>query len=148
MSLNKKMGDAHEAFLCALFDGTQSRGSGNQWANPMDGRQNRFQQAYAFAWDGKSTLGGSIGVTRAMWRKAREQAHGERPMLGLRFYDDESLKRVEADLVVLSAHDMAEVLEAANTLADLARVIYQGGQSADAVRREALALLEKTGHRP
>lgn len=113
MSLNKKMGDAHEEFLVDLLDGRQSQGSGNQWTNPMDGRTNRMTEGYAFAWDGKSTLGQSIGVSLKMWEKAREQAGGERPMLGLRFYATERLQ-VTRDLVVVDAHDMAEVLEAAN----------------------------------
>jgi hypothetical protein len=113
VSLNKKMGDKHEEFLAALFDGTQSRGSGNQWANPMDGRTSRMHVPYAFAWDGKSTLSKSVGVSREMWAKARLQAGGERPMLGLRFYDNERLD-VGLDLIVVSPHDMAEVLAAAN----------------------------------
>lgn len=115
MSLNKKMGDAHEAFLCDLFEGKQARGSGNQWRNPMDGRTSRKHLRFAFAWDGKSTLSKSVGVTLAMWGKAREQAGGERPMLALRFYKDQALN-VLRDLVVVSAHDFAEVLEAANKM--------------------------------
>src|SRR4051794_6308007 len=106
------MGDAHEAFLAALFQGHQTRGSGNQWANPIDGRQSRMHRRFAFAWDGKSTLAKSTSISLATWDKAREQAGGERPMLGLRFYADERL-RVTRDLVVLDAHDFAEVLQAA-----------------------------------
>lgn len=113
MSLAKKMGNEHESWVCALLGATQSRGSGNQWANPIDGRQNRMTQSFAFAFDGKSTLGKSIGVSRVMWEKARQQAGGERPMLALRFYDTERLS-VGHDLIVVSAHDFAEVLEAAN----------------------------------
>lgn len=113
MSLNKRMGDNHEEFLAGLLGGSQTRGSGNQWQNPMDGRTSRKHLGFAFAWDGKSTLGKSIGVTLSMWRKAREQAGGERPMLGLRFYKSEALD-VSFDLVVLNAHDFEEVLAAAN----------------------------------
>lgn len=112
--LNKRMGDEHEGFLVSLFGGRQSRGSGNQWRNPMDGRTSRKHLTFAFAWDGKSTLAKSIGVSLAMWDKAREQAGGERPMLALRFYKDESLKEVYRDLVVVDAHVFAELLEAAN----------------------------------
>lgn len=109
MSVNKDMGDRHEEFLADIFGGTMSRGSGNQWHNQMDGRTSRKQEEFAFAWDGKSTLALSLSVTRAMWRKAVEQAGGERPMLGLRFYENSRLD-VGYDLVVISAHDMAEML--------------------------------------
>ena len=116
MSLNKDMGDTHEEFLSALFEGRQTKGSGNQWHNPMDGNTSRMHCEYAFSWDGKSTLGKSIGVSLTMWDKARQQAGGNRPMLGLRFYANEKLQPVR-DLVVLDAHHAAEVIEAANTLA-------------------------------
>lgn len=89
-----------------------TRGSGNQFANPMDGRQDRYEAPVAFAWDGKSTLAASVSVTREMWEKAMLQAHGERPMLALRFYDSDRLK-VGIDLVVISLHDMVELLELA-----------------------------------
>jgi hypothetical protein len=75
----------------------------------MDGRNNRLTVPYAFAWDGKSTLGRSIGVSLSMWDKAVEQAGGERPMLGLRFYANERLD-VLRDLVVVNAYDMSEML--------------------------------------
>jgi hypothetical protein len=79
----------------------------------MDGRTSSRQVAYAFAWDGKSTLGKSIGVSREMWTKAVQQAVPERAMLPLRFYDNEKLD-VGHDLVVMSAYDAAEVIEDAN----------------------------------
>lgn len=113
MSLNKRMGDKHEEFLAALFGGRQTRGSGNQWTNPMDGRTSRMTTRYAFAWDGKSTLSKSVSVTRKMWEKAVEQAGGERPMLAVRFYDTESLD-VGLDLALVNIHDLAEVIERAN----------------------------------
>ena len=109
MSTNQRMADAHEQFLVDLFGGRRTRGSGNQWTNPMDGRTSRMKEPFGFAWDGKATLGGSIGVSRAMWAKAVEQAEGERPMLGLRYYENERLD-VRYDLVVVSAYDMSEVL--------------------------------------
>lgn len=113
MSLNKKMGDKHEDFLADLFGGRQTRGSGNQWHNPMDGRTSRMTSRFAFAWDGKSTLAKSVSVSLEMWAKAVEQAGGERPMLGLRFYDTEGLD-VGLDLALVNAHDLAELIEAAN----------------------------------
>lgn len=109
--LRKRMADEHETDLAQRLGGRQTRGSGNQAANPMDGRHQHYSSAHAFAWDGKSTLGGSIGVTREMWNKAVEQSHGERPMLALRFYDSERLK-VGLDLVVVSLDDFEELLEA------------------------------------
>lgn len=121
MSLNKDMGDAHEDAIADLLGGRQSRGSGNQWQNPIDGRQSRRHRLYAFAWDCKSTLAKSMSVSLAMWDKAREQAGGERPMIPIRFYADEKL-RVTRDLIVVDANDFAEVLEAAEGMS-VAQVI-------------------------
>lgn len=108
----RKMSDAHEEHLVEVLGGRKTKGSGNQWHNPMDGRHSSRTVNYAFAWDGKSTLGKSIGVTREMWGKAEDQAGGERAALPLRFYDDERL-RVGLDLVVISLDDFAELLDAA-----------------------------------
>ena len=44
-----------------------------------------------------------------MWDKAVDQADGERPMLGLRYYANERLDVVR-DLVVVSAYDLSEML--------------------------------------
>lgn len=84
--LNKEMGDRHEEYLIEVLGGKQSKGSGNQWHSPMDGRHNRYEEGYAFAWDGKSTTTATISVTLPMWEKAVEQAGGEHPMLALRWY--------------------------------------------------------------
>jgi hypothetical protein len=105
----KKMGDAHEGFLAKLFGGRQSRGSGNQWREPADGRHNHHDD-YAFAWDGKSTQGASIAITRAMVDKIIEQAGGERPMIGLRWYDNYALD-VAYDWVAVRAVDLSEMRE-------------------------------------
>jgi hypothetical protein len=107
------MSNAHEDWLVALLGGRKTKGSGNQWHNPADGRMASKLVSYAFAWDGKSTLGKSIGVSREMWTKIVEQATPERPMLPLRFYDNERLE-VGIDLVVLSAYDAAQLVEDAN----------------------------------
>lgn len=112
MSLNKDMGDAHEEYLAEVLGMRQSRGSGNQWRDPIDARHNRLDTEWAFAVDGKSTLAKSISITRAMWDKAVEQAGGERPMLGLRFYDD-SARTVHADLAAVDLLDFAEMREVA-----------------------------------
>jgi hypothetical protein len=110
--LNKRMGDLHEKHVAEVLGQRQTRGSGNQWRDQMDSKHDRTTCVFAFANDGKSTLGKSIGVSRAMWAKAVEQAGGERPMLTLRFYDDASLK-VHADLAACDLLDFAEMREAA-----------------------------------
>lgn len=84
----------------------------------MDGRNKRYDQPFALAWDGKSTLGNSVGVTREMWYKAREQSHGEIPILALRWYEDYRLS-ADLDLVVLDINDFAEILEAARKWAQV-----------------------------
>jgi len=106
------MSNAHELHLVKVLGGRRTPGSGNGFANPMDGRLNRYTDAFAVAWDGKATLGKSVGVTRSMWDKAVEQALGERPMLALRFYDTERL-HVGLDLAVVSLDDFAELLDLA-----------------------------------
>lgn len=60
-----------------------------------------------------STLGKSVGVSRAMWEKAVTQACAERPMLALRFYTTERLD-VGLDLAVINLHDFAEMLDRLN----------------------------------
>jgi hypothetical protein len=113
MALTKRMGNAHEVFLVGLFGGRQAPGSGNQWRNPMDGRTSRKHQRFAFAWDGKSTLRASLSIPLSMIAKARTQAGGERPMIGLRWYRSEALDVLQ-DWVAVDAYDFAEVLERAN----------------------------------
>lgn len=112
----RKMSDRHEEDLVAILGGRMTKGSGNQWHDQMDGRTSHRHNAFAFAWDGKSTFGKSVGVSREMWAKAKEQATAERPMIPLRFYDDERL-HVGLDLVVISLNDAAEIIEEANLLA-------------------------------
>lgn len=112
MSLAKKMGDKHEEDLAERLGGRKTRGSGNQPANPADGRHDRYNDPYAFAWDGKSTRGKSITITRDMIEKIEEQAHGERPMLALRWYDSDRLA-IGHDWVALKLDDLEELLAAA-----------------------------------
>ena len=118
----RKLSDAHEDWLVSLFGGRKTKGSGNQWHNQMDGRVSSREAAYAFAWDGKSTLGKSVSVTREMWTKAVEQASPERPMLPLRWYSNERLE-VGLDLVVMHAFDAAEIIEDANKYR---AIVHQG----------------------
>jgi hypothetical protein len=113
------MARLHEEFLAELFGGRKSAGSGSQWQDQADGRNNRLTAPeFAFAWDGKSTLGKGITVDRAMLAKIREQAGGERPTIGLRFYGTEDLRRVDEDWILSTAEDYGELLAAAR----------QGGQ--------------------
>lgn len=123
----RQMSDAHEKFLAELFQGRVAISSGNQAKDPMDGRNKRYDQPFALAWDGKSTLGESVGVTKAMWNKAVLQSHGEIPVLALRWYEDYRL-RAEQDLVVLSAHDFAEILEAARKWASVEKGLKDSGK--------------------
>lgn len=117
--MRKEMGDRHEEYLIEVLGGKQSKGSGNQWHSPMDGRHNRYAERYAFAWDGKSTTTGTISVDLPMWEKAVEQAGGERPMLALRWYPTErpSVQNVGGtDLAVLDLLDLSALLEDARGL--------------------------------
>jgi hypothetical protein len=109
--IRRRMSDAHEEHLAARFGGKQHAGSGNQWNRPMDGSHNRHERKWAFAWDGKATLAKSVGVTLAMWQKAKEQAGFRIPMLALRYYGDDRLSTVTADLVVLDADDFANIID-------------------------------------
>lgn len=109
--VKRRMSDKQEADLAELFGGRVSPGSGNQWHRQMDVRQSRFAVFFAFAMEGKSTLGKSISITREMWNKAVEQAGGERPLLALRWYADERLSKVDLDLVALRTDDLLELLD-------------------------------------
>lgn len=111
MSLNHRMGERHEADLAEWLGGRRTKASGSQWNDQMDGRHSRYAQTFAWAWDGKSSMSKSIGVSRAMLAKAVEQAHGERPMLALRFYDDERL-RTHEDWAIIRMDDLREMLAA------------------------------------
>lgn len=120
--LSHRMADHHEEDLQRRLGGRRTRGSGNQPANPMDGRHNRYSQAVAFAWDGKATRGESVSVTRKMVTKAEEQAHGERPMLALRWYDNDRL-RVWRDYAAITLDDLEELLDRSDRLTQLQEAI-------------------------
>jgi hypothetical protein len=108
-----KMGDVHETWLAKVFAGRKSRGSGSQWRDPMDGRRSRYKSKFAWAWDGKSTRANSLSVSREMLKKAVEQAGGERPMIAIRFYNDDRLTSFD-DWILVKADDFLELDEAAN----------------------------------
>lgn len=110
-----KMAQRHEQWLVTIFGGRQTRGSGNQWKDPLDGKQAHGSGEYVFAWDGKATLGKSLSVTKAMWEKICRQAKPyEIPIMPLRFYADERLTRVDADLVVVEARVLSDLQRDAN----------------------------------
>ena len=108
-----QMAELHEAFLAELFGGRQSKASGATWPNQGDGENNRMTTEFAFTWDGKSTRGKGITVDRATLEKIREQAGGNRPALGLRFYDTDDLQRIGEDWILVPAADFGELLDCA-----------------------------------
>lgn len=115
MALNpttREMSDAHEARLAQAFAGAVQPGSGNQWHHQGDIR-NAHDMPFAFCADGKSTMGKSISVTLEMIEKIAEQAAGERPAFGLRFYGSGDVNDVTHDLVLLWLSDFEEMLPAA-----------------------------------
>lgn len=105
-----KMAQRHEEFVAQTLGGRQTRGSGNQWRDQTDGKHDDDSLVYRFAWDGKATLGASIGVSQQMWLKVEEQAEDRLPAIPLRFYADRRLTRVDQDLIVLRLSDFADIL--------------------------------------
>lgn len=113
MSDVKRLADQHERYVAEMLGARQSRSSGNQWHDQADGRLSRYDNQFAWAFDCKCALPQtkSISISREMWAKLEEQAHGERPMLPLRWYT--SLRGdVWRDLVVVSLHDFLEMSHA------------------------------------
>lgn len=105
----RQMSDAHEKFLEVILGARRTRGSGNQFVDPMDVKHD--DGAWRWAADGKSTFGSSLGVTPAMWEKAVEQSHGRRPILPLRWYQPDDWRLIpRLDLVVVDLHDFAEMV--------------------------------------
>lgn len=116
----RKMSDKHEAFLKELF-GEHSQimpGSGSGWAKQMDVRGKHREEEYAFAVDGKSTLGESIGVSRSMWEKAVEQSHNEIPALAFRWYGSYQLDPL-LDLVCVEAQTFKAMKDCAEEYPEL-----------------------------
>jgi hypothetical protein len=116
MNTNQRISQDHESDVVRRLGARRTRGSGNQFNNPMDGRNSQYAQSFAFAFDCKATRSASVTVTQVMWDKAIEQAHHERPMLALRQYLDDRAKRVGFDLVVISLADLEEMLDHIDTL--------------------------------
>lgn len=106
----RDLSDKHEAWLAELLEGRITRGSGCSFADQMDGKNDRHTQPYPLAWDGKATQSASVGVSRAMWDKAVEQAHGLTPALALRFYGPGYSLTPKLDLIAVEANDFAAML--------------------------------------
>jgi len=114
----QQMGEAHETYLAEITQGAKTKASGSQWTEQGDTR-NHHDLAFALRMDGKSTRGKSISVTLDMIAKIREQAHGERPGLGLRWYGSDDLRVVLEDWVAVPGADFEEMLIAARQLKEL-----------------------------
>lgn len=112
MSDIKKLADLHERDIAEWFGGSMTKGSGNQFNGQGDGALSRFTHEMGWTWDCKCALPGtkSIGVTRDMAEKITFQAHGNNPLLPLRFYS--SLRgAIEHDLLVVRVSDFRELLD-------------------------------------
>lgn len=118
----QEMGDRHEVHLAGVFGGTKTRASGSQWSDQGDVR-NDHDDPFAFCVDGKSTLGKQVAVTRDMIAKIREQAQGEIPALGLRWYGNANLDDVDEDWVAVPGGDWEEVLASARAWAEISSCI-------------------------
>jgi hypothetical protein len=128
------MGELHVKALAELIGGRVTPGSGNQWKDPIDARASHLDTEFAFAAEGKSTLGASISFSRALIAKAQEQAGGERPLIGLRFYGTEDLHEVDEDWSAIQNADLSELLEkAAHPVAEPSDELLQ-------LRAEVIAL--------
>lgn len=112
--VTRKMSDLHERHVAEVLDGTRTRNSGAVWSDQSDGHHLASDEHWRFAWDGKSTLGKSIGVTREMWEKLGQQSRNLLPMLPLRWYRDNRCVNVDLDLVAIELDTFAEILEDAN----------------------------------
>lgn len=109
MGLAKKMGDKHEEHAAEVYGGRMTPGSGNQWNRPTDGRISRYEHTMAFARDCKSTRARSMTIKRDDLDKLQEQAQPERPMMPIRFYDDDRLRSYE-DWLLLTEDDGLELM--------------------------------------
>lgn len=113
----RKMSARHEDDLVEMLGGVRTRNSGAVWADQTDGHQTNLDQHWRFSWDGKSTLGKSVSVTREMLAKLREQCRLDmEPMLPLRWYANDRLSEVDEDWIAIEAETMAAVLKDANAL--------------------------------
>lgn len=127
MGLAKKMGDKHEEHAAEVYGGRVTPGSGNQWARQTDGRVSRYDHAVAFARDCKSTRARSISIKRDDLDKLRIQAEPERPIMPIRFYDDDRLRGYD-DWVLLQEDDFLELLERSAALSRVEQALEAAGE--------------------
>lgn len=117
-TLNQRMADSHEQDIAEWIGGRQQKASGSQWHAQGDAKNGEHLTPFPITADGKSTLGKSIAISRDMWKKIVEQTFGQDPALFLRFYQDESLRTVDADLAVVDARFFRDLLEKARLFED------------------------------
>lgn len=145
----QRMGELHEEYLAGINGGVKTKASGSQWDDQGDGR-NAHDGPLAFCWDGKSTKGKGVTITLEMIAKIREQAQGERPQIGLRWYADDALSKVLADWVAVQGADWEEVLDAARKWAELeshpALILRAGGTVSPEELEQFGADLERALH--
>lgn len=115
-----RMGQLHESFAAEALGGRPTRGSGNQWSDPNDTRDNHHVTPFALSVQCKSTLSASHAVTREILSKLTEEAGGELPCLALRWYPNERLDHLAIgdDWAMLRAADLSEVLAMARRMAE------------------------------
>jgi hypothetical protein len=107
------MSDAHEDHLIAVLGGRKTRGSGSTFRDQGDGKQAYASEEFIFCWDGKSTLGKSLSISKEMWQKIREQSHWARPAIPIRFYGNTRLTE-HVDLIACDLQDFADMQACAN----------------------------------
>lgn len=129
----RDMSDRQERRLAERLGGRMTRGSGNQFNDQGDGRR-KHGSPLAYCWDGKSTTGKGITVTREMWEKITRQAHWGRPMLALGFFSDERLSDFDISLILVSDDDFAEQLEEVDKAVALRERMLDLARRADAGR--------------
>ncbi len=141
MGLAKNMGDKHEQHAAEVYGGRVTPGSGNEWARQTDGRVSRYEHAVAFARDCKSTRSRSISIKRDDLDKLCLQAEPERPMMPIRFYDDDRLRGYE-DWVLIREDDFLELLQRSETLSRIESVLDEAeGADAASLVSELRAIL-------
>lgn len=128
-TLSQQMSDAHEADIAEWTGGKVQKASGSQWQNQGDTKNGEYLVPYPITSDGKSTMGASISVSRAMWNKLVAQTFGQTPALFLRFYaPGETVRNVDLDLAVVRSGFFVEILEAARKWAAVEEEIAHEGE--------------------
>jgi hypothetical protein len=114
-----EMGRRHDVYLAEIVGGRKTAGSGSQFHDQGDARVSRATRRFGFCAEGKSTRGKGLTIQVDTYFKLLEQAGGDRPVLGLRWYLNDRLDE-HADLIAMLPSDFAEIREAAEEAADLA----------------------------